>query len=977
MRVVIMIKKFFKRINEQEKLLIENEIDLNPEIYDYLNAVVKLDANGNIVSCNQIFENRFGFNEQDLKNPFFDLLLKDSSSKINNYFENAISGKTEIFNAVGFPKKGKPIDLKIILIPIKNKTSKDVYVILKDNTDLQKQEKQLNQFQKMREAFDEVDYICSFYYDAINDFLYFSKQIADMLQINPELAFTPSFNHFLRYVHPDDRDRLRDTMQTALNEKTSFEIEYRLIRQDQTFCLVKEQTGILLDKKGNLEGLVGFIQDTTDHTISNEVLEKDKQMMMLYDNPDVGIWSLDNQTGRYLDISIGVKHITGYTKNDFNNGLQWSSLILPEDLQTYLSNQPKLATGNIIKHQYRIKHKNGSNRWIQDYVIPELNNNGNMVRLFGLISDITEQKVLEEKISFMANYDTLTKLPNRNKFIATLDQLIDQYADTNKKFAVLKLDIDGFKYVNDTLGNKAGDELLILFSNRIQKHLTSKDMLARRGGDEFMILIENIESIEALKILINKMIEGMNKPFNLNGYQLYITASIGISTYPENGLTSLELLRNANLALHQSVKGGKNNYSILSHSSSIQSYKDYSIARDLKKAVENKEMTLYFQPRVNAKTNRIIGAEALIRWNHPEWGLVSPSEFLTIAEENGLITEIDDWVLTEVCRQIRNWKNNSVDIVPISINISAIHFLIPNWPNKVATIIRETGIQPDDIEFEITESTILSNSEVVRNSIFSLKELGIKISLDDFGTGFSSLSYLTQFPFDLIKIDKSFIRNMHQSDRDLHLTKSIIYMAKGLQLRVVAEGVETVKQLKILQDEDCHEIQGYLFSQPVPLNEFELLLQKKILPPIDAEQKAKQSKRRHYRLNFPSPLEADMELVSIAGRRMKLGVSKVLIEDISIGGLRFISNLKLPTRGDVIYQFKSEILGEFITLKGSIVWKEEVNEDLMEYGIEFNINTMERASLSTLLDSFNILLNNGTSLPPYRKVSVAKSQYFK
>lgn len=552
----------------------------------------------------------------------------------------------------------------------------------------------------------------------------------------------------------------------------------------------------------------------------------------------------------------------------------------------------------------------------------------------------------------IVNYDYLTKLPNRNQFIEKLEQLLYEYSNTNYRLAVMKLDIDGFKYINDTLGNEAGDELLILFANRIKKHLTSKDKISRRGGDEFMVLIEYIESIEALKILVKQMIKSINEPFILNGYELYITASIGISTYPENGLTSLELLRNASLALYQAEKMGKNNYHIPSHSSSIQSFKNFSIGRDLRKAVENREMTLYFQPRVDATSNQMIGAEALIRWNHPEWGLISPAEFLTMAEENGLITEIDDWVLNEVCRQINNWKNNDLPIVPISINISAIHFIIPNWPSKVATIIENTGICSHDIEFEITESTILNNSVVVKDSIAKLKELGIKISLDDFGTGYSSLSYLTQYPFDAIKIDKSFIQKMDQSDRDLHLTKSIIYMARGLKLRVVAEGVETIQQLNILQQEQCHEIQGYLFSQPVPIHEFEGLLQKKVLPPMDSEQKAKHCKRKHYRLKFPYPLKADLQLVSIAGRNMDLGEAEVLIENISIGGLRFVSDIKLPTRGDAIYQIKTELLGKLIILMGNIVWKEEINEDIMEYGIEFTISEDEQASLSTLLDSF-------------------------
>ena len=261
-----------------------------------------------------------------------------------------------------------------------------------------------------------------------------------------------------------------------------------------------------------------------------------------------------------------------------------------------------------------------------------------------------------------------------------------------------------------------------------------------------------------------------------------------------------------------------------------------------------------------------------------------------------------------------------------------------DWPSTVEKVIREAGIHPHDLEFEITESSLLNNKKMVKDTIDSLRELGIKIALDDFGQGYSSLAYLTQFPFDVIKIDKSFIQNMHQSDQDLFIAKSIIYLAKGLQIKVVAEGVETIQQLKILQKEQCDEIQGYLFSRPVPVNEFETLLQKRILPPMDPKLKAKQSKRKHDRINFPYPLAADMTLVSIAGRSMQLGKSNVLIEDMSIGGLRYLSTLKLPVRGDVLFQFETEILDKTIKLNGSIVWKEEINEDLTEYGIKFIIS---------------------------------------
>lgn len=242
-------------------------------------------------------------------------------------------------------------------------------------------------------------------------------------------------------------------------------------------------------------------------------------------------------------------------------------------------------------------------------------------------------------------------------------------------------------------------------------------------------------------------------------------------------------------------------------------------------------MTLYYQPRICTKTNKILGAEALIRWNHPEWGIIPPNEFLPLAEENGLISEIDRWVFYTVCQQKKYWKKKDLTVVPISINISGVQLIKPDLLHKVKEILRDSNIKPDELELEITEHILLSDSEMVKQSLVELKEFGIKLSLDDFGTGYSSLSYLSQYPFDNIKIDRTFIKNMHNSNRELHIIKSIIYMIRGLDLKVVAEGVETLEQLQILQREQCHEIQGYLFSKPIPAPEFEVLLQNPILKP--------------------------------------------------------------------------------------------------------------------------------------------------
>ena len=488
------MRRLFKKTKTEPLFptLLDGEPGLNSEIYHHLNSVIKLDTNGNLVSFNEAFSKQYGYKEQDFKEPFLDVFIKNETFEKNQFFEKALLGKTQSFNALGLCMDGNSVDINVTLIPIKDKTSKNIYVIIKNITEFQEQEKELFLLQKKLETFNELEDICNFYYDAINDFHYLSKQFPIIFGINAENNYSPTLKQLLQYVHPDDRQRVKDTVQTALSEKTGYQIEYRLLRKDQTVRYVYEQAEILLDKKGYLDGLIGFIQDITDRKISDQSFEKEKQLTKLYGNPDIGIWSIHVQTGQVLNSSKGIEYISGYTKDDFNNGVQWSSIVHREDLRQYMENQAQLELGNVLQHQYRIIHKNGDIRWVQDYTIPTLDDNGKLIQLDGLTSDITEEKVLKEKIKYLSEYDPLTKLPNRQKFIIKLQELTDEYANSNHQFAVMKLDIDRFKYVNDTLGNQVGDELLVQISDRLSKHLTPQDMLARRGGDEFMILIGNM-----------------------------------------------------------------------------------------------------------------------------------------------------------------------------------------------------------------------------------------------------------------------------------------------------------------------------------------------------------------------------------------------------------------------------------------------------------------------------------------------------
>ncbi|MGE8080477.1 EAL domain-containing protein [Peribacillus loiseleuriae] len=801
-------------------------------IIDHLNAVIKLDAKGNVLTFNEVFTKQYGYTEQDFHESFLEIFMKDYTDEQKQYFKEAYLGKTKRFNALVLCKNGDTNYSNVALVPIATADGMEVYVIIKNSNDLKEQDRELLLFKENFKTIEEIGNIGSFHYDIRSDQTYCSKQNRLILGISEEENFSPTHQQIREVVHPDDHPKLELAFQQTLLNNGIAHFECRIVRRDRAIRQVYVQIEVFFDEQGQPVRVIGFVQDITNSKqIESKLLEKEKQFSQIYNNLDVGVWSIDMQTGQFLLCSQGIEQICGYTVAEMDNKTAWTSIVHPHDLQKYLDQHLELAKGNIIRQPYRIIHKNGDIKWVQDYMIPTLDANGMLIQVDGLITDITEQHLLHEKVKHISYHDHLTKLPNRRKFNKKLQKLANEYANSDRKFAVMIIDVDRFKYINDTIGYPSGDELLCQISVRLASLLPSKDMLARLGGDEFGVLVANLESIESLEMISNQMIDGLLEPFLIDGYELYVTVTIGISIYPDNGTDSSDLLSNADIALNKAEKQGESKYHIISRSSSIDSYKSYSLGRDIRKALENNEMTLHFQPRVNACTGEIMSAEALIRWEHPEWGLVSPMEFLPIAEENGLIVHIDDWVLSEVCKQLKEWKEEQLFTVPISINISAVHFMKQDWLHTIEKTIKEAGIYPQDLEFEMTESSCLNNKEIAKNTMNALKDMGITISLDDFGTGYSSLSYLTQFPFDVIKIDKSFIQNMIHSDQDMFIAKSIIYLAKGLQIKVVAEGVETIQQLDILKKEECHQIQGYLFSRPVPNQEFKILLQKRILQP--------------------------------------------------------------------------------------------------------------------------------------------------
>lgn len=444
-----------------------------------------------------------------------------------------------------------------------------------------------------------------------------------------------------------------------------------------------------------------------------------------------------------------------------------------------------------------------------------------------------ERKRTEERIYHMAFYDSLTNLPNRILFQDRLRLALANAERYKYMSAVLFLDIDNFKRINDTFGHMLGDRLLQEVAGRLSSIMRkcdsvtrdAPDLFARLGGDEFTVLLNVISELEDAAKVANRIKETISLPFNLDGYEIFITSSIGIAIYPADGEEMDSLLKNADAAMYHAKEHGRNNYQYYKQYMNAAAFERLSLENDLRRAIERNEFLLHYQPLIDIDTGAITGMEALIRWKHPDGGIVPPSEFIPLAEETGLILPISEWVLKTACDQSNAWQAEGHKPVPLSVNLSSQQFQQKDFTKSLSRILRESGMSPGNLILEITESTVLQNTRTAIALLHELTEMGLLLAIDDFGTGYSSLSYLKSFPIHAIKIDRSFVKEINTDSDNAAIAMAIISMAHSLRLKVVAEGVETGAQLEFLCRQGCDEIQGYLFSPPVPPQEISKLLQ--------------------------------------------------------------------------------------------------------------------------------------------------------
>jgi diguanylate cyclase (GGDEF)-like protein/PAS domain S-box-containing protein len=504
-----------------------------------------------------------------------------------------------------------------------------------------------------------------------------------------------------------------------------------------------------------------------------------------------------------------------------STGNFWRDCIHPEERDRTVHSIGQMISSNEENWsgEYRFRRSDGTYAHVLDRCHVVRDEDGKAIRMIGAMTDITMRKEAEERLAYLAQFDSLTGLPNRHLFRDRLMQSMAQATRVAKPMAVLFIDLDRFKLINDTLGHGAGDRLLKEATRRLQACLRPGDTVGRFGGDEFGAILADLAKPGDASLVAQKIIDALAQPFQLDGHESYVTASIGITLFPTDGDEAGTLIMNADTAMYRAKEQGRNTYQYFTREMNERAMQRVKMEASLRRAIERSEFLLHYQPKVRLQGGQVCGLEALLRWQNPDRGLVPPMEFIPILEDTGLIVPVGEWVIREVCAQIRRWQHSGLRVPPIAVNLSARQFQQKGLEEDVRRMLEEAGVDPSLVQFELTESLLMKDPEAAARTLQGLKDSRLGLSVDDFGTGYSSLNYLKRFPIDALKIDRTFIRDVTVDPDDAAITVAIIGLAHSLKLKVIAEGVETDGQLEFLAAHGCDEIQGYLFSRPVGADE--------------------------------------------------------------------------------------------------------------------------------------------------------------
>lgn len=811
--------------------------EVNKDFFNYFtsltnnhpNIVIVLSKFGKVLSSNNNKLQALLGKPVVTNKDFQQFLYGDNINLLENTFNKTLQGHAEKCSIEIKNNLNKTLFLDLTFIPIIiGEDVVGVYLIVTDNTDKTVMKQELMLWENHLNYAQQIAEIGSWEYYFNEDKLICSKNFYKMFGIDDQKYI--SIDEPFKQIHPEDLNISLQYLKKSISDGEHYTHKVRVYHRKTKELKHFKVHAEVFAEEGKPAKIFGIIKDETYQTLlKKQLIEQNEEYKSIFDTLTSGIWMREKIGGKFLFASKGLEEILEIPLSTlYEDSKAWYNMIQPVHLPELENGKKKMMNGQSFQWIYRINSGNGNTKWLLEEVVPRLDNHGQITNIFGLVTDITYEIEKEHKINYLSNFDNLTGLPNQQSLFKKLDDM----CESDDPFAILYFDLDRFNIINDSLGYFIGDETLKFIADRLEKIMPKDSYLARLSSNDFIMIIKNFVNKKEVLQYAKTVIKKIREPFTIQDYELNISTSIGITFYPEEGKEKLTLLKNAHTALYKAKKEGKSTYQLSSDEGDISTYKKYALDRDMRKAISNEEFELHFQPQVETGNGSLCGAEALIRWNHKEWGLVSPGEFIPLAEENHMINGITDWVIEKVCQLLKEWKEKGLPIIPIAINIPPIRFMKKGLYQHVKTQLERFGIDPFYLEFEITEDTLLNIESSVYSTIQSLKDLGIRIAVDDFGTGYASLASIRKFKPNKIKIDKIFIDNINNEDKvDNGIICATLNLAKSLEMNVVAEGVEEFEQLKFLKKNDCDVIQGYLFSKPVKKEAFEHILKVGYLSP--------------------------------------------------------------------------------------------------------------------------------------------------
>jgi diguanylate cyclase (GGDEF)-like protein/PAS domain S-box-containing protein len=653
--------------------------------------------------------------------------------------------------------------------------------------------------------------------DNLQDTYYRTDGDGRLIRVSPSVAdllgYTPSELIGRRlaelYVEADGRERFLAALQSAGGNLKGYEA--RLRHKNGAEVWVSTHSRFWRDEHGAILGVEGVTRDVTRQKAAQaQTLKLSSAVEQTADSVVI-----TDRDGRIEYVNAAFEAATGFSRAEAigqNPRLVRSGR---HDQEFYRQLWETILAGRPYRNVIINRKRDGSLYHEEKTITPIKDETGRITHFVSTGKDITQRMQAQERLQYLAYHDVLTELPNRALFMDRLEHALSRTTRGLSRLALLFLDVDRFKVINDTLGHDVGDRLLQTVARRLKESVRDVDTVARVSGDEFAILLEDVDAMDDLTAIARKLLEAFARPFEMPHRELFVTTSIGVSVFPNDGRDALTLLKNADTAMYRAKEAGRNTYQFYSADMSARAVERLALETGLRRVLEREELLLHFQPQVDLKSGRPVAAEALVRWRHPQIGLIQPAEFIGLLEDTGMIVPVGEWIMRTACAQAREWQRHGTRPVRVTVNLSARQFSTPSLPDAVTRLLDEFGIRPELLEFEITESVLMQHAPSTIEMLTRLADMGCRIAVDDFGTGYSSLAYLKRFPIHVLKIDRTFVRDIPDDPDDAAIVSTIVAMAHTLKLEVVAEGVETDKQLAFLRACGCDIMQGNLFSRPL------------------------------------------------------------------------------------------------------------------------------------------------------------------